>query len=167
MKKKIDKKNIIKYAGTGILTASIITGAGLCINDRNIDHTQEVCPITKMLNVIPTLDIIPFGASVHQWPEMKKDYDDRGISGYTIYYGEFGKNIVAPKKMIREDGTVVYFAPKGYILDTDDNGKVICVKYINNEKLNGYGFTTYWGEVDFNRDTNEFEFENIEYLKIK
>ena len=53
------------------------------------------------------------------------------------------------------------------LISIDDNGKVICVKYINNDKLNGYGFTTYWGEVDFNRDTYEFEFENIEYLKIK
>ena len=43
----------------------------------------------------------------------------------------------------------------------------MCVKHSEYIKPSGYGFTTYWGEVDFNRDTNEFEFENIEYLKIK
>ena len=49
----------------------------------------------------------------------------------------------------------------------DDDGNLMCVKHSEYIKPSGYGFTTYWGEVDFNRDTNEFEFENIEYLKIK
>lgn len=90
----MEKKNIKRLAATGILSTALITGSGLAIHDKNIDHTKEVCPITRIINIIPNLSelefgmYLPTGIAVHQWPEMEKDFTAQGIEDAVISYGK-------------------------------------------------------------------------------
>jgi len=87
-------KKIVKYAGITILSSALISGIGLGIHDKYIDHTQEVCPITTLMNSIPNLSNymfgthLPTGVAFHQWPKMKIDYVKKGINDVQISYGK-------------------------------------------------------------------------------
>lgn len=175
-KKRINGKRIAKYAGAGLLAAVLATGVGLGIYDTQVDHTQEICPITKLLS-IPTAvngEYIPdftMGISLHQFPEMKKDYADKGIEDVTISFGEQTKKVVdtqtvPPYIVTLEDGRQVYSAPAGYVLTIDENGNTVCVKKIVSEEDMGYGFKSTWGETSIDSEIG-YVFENEEYLRVR
>lgn len=173
----MEKKNIKKYAATGLLAAALLTGAGLGIHDTHVDHTREVCPITHIMNVMPNLsylqfgNYLPSGVALHQWPEMERDYRDKGIENVQISYGKITEEVeetqtVVPIAMKREDGSTIYTAPSGYCLTRDENGNLICQKTIVSTQDNGYGLTASWGELNYD-NTNGFSWENEEVLKIR
>lgn len=121
MEKKINKKNIATFAALGVLTTMIGTGIGLHICDSSIDHTQEICPITKMqlaLSMYPD----------HQEKQILRDYISQGVKDAAlihVYYDKdyhdiaFTTEVSQAMKYIREDGTIDYVAPMGGILDGD------------------------------------------------
>ena len=175
MEKKSNK--IVKYVGAGLLTATLATGIGLKIYDTHIDHTQEICPISKIcaIHVPISGKYTPgftYGIALHQWPEMAKDYAEKGIKDVNISYGKLTKNVLetntySATKKILEDGSEVYAAPSGCIITTDENGNKICIENKISEEDMGYGFDSTWGESSFDPLTNEFVFENQEYLRVR
>lgn len=198
--KKINKKKIKKYVGIGLLTATLTAGVGLVIYDKQIDHTQEVCPITKLFS-IPALvggEYTPgftLGVALHQWPEMQKEYADKGIEDVSISFGKITKEVsnppvgymlttdgdgnsfyvskVLPTAKTLEDGSIIYSAPAGYTLTTDENGNSICIKKIALEANEvdeidmGYGFRSTWGGISYDQEIGSYVFKNEEYLKVK
>ena len=78
----MEKNRIKKF--TGIVLLSALIAEGIALYDSTIDHTSEICPITKMWNIVPNNiesedgSIIPTGIYVHQIPEMKKDFAEKG-----------------------------------------------------------------------------------------
>lgn len=117
----INKKNIKRCIASGVLGATILTGIGLTIKDAKTDHTEELCPITKILNIINPEDSAPLGIELHQIPAMQKDYKEKGMGNvaisYVHYYEEHIETVYAKsigKKII--DGEMVYVFPDGYTL---------------------------------------------------
>lgn len=160
---KINKKNIKKYAVTGVLATTLITGGGLAIYDMHVDHTQEVCPVAKILDNITasSLKDSDFSLGVyHQWQAMEDDYYDKGIYDVSITYSP-ETIIVTPEAHIMDDGTIVYTAPQGYVLSRDIDGNYICVK--NNDTKY---FDCTWGEVMYNEEARTVEYENNKILKF-
>lgn len=107
-KKKINKKNIIKYAGIGLVFAGMISLEAMSIYDAKVDHLEEYCPLNQIFGV------------EHQINEINNMQNEDGIHAY---YAEDGlvKIKSAPMQVI-QDGEVIYVAPSGYILA---NGEVI------------------------------------------
>lgn len=54
----IIKEKHKKYVTTGLMAAISSTGVELWIHDTHFDHTNEVCPITKIMNFIPNLSYL-------------------------------------------------------------------------------------------------------------
>ena len=83
---KINKEGIKKFAASITLAAIVSTPVGLAIGCKKTDHTKELCPVTKLLNMLPNyknaeLDYeIPRGAE-HQLTHLAEDY-------YSKKYGE-------------------------------------------------------------------------------
>ena len=153
----MEKKNIKKYVATGLMAAMLSTGVGLCIHDTHVDHTNEVCPITKIMNFIPNLSYFEYGVYVptgivHQTKQMQKDYEARGIMNPTISFGEISYPV--PNEFIDDDGNINYI-PDGYYLTFADNGSLVFKKYSAD-----YGITASWG------DWNGLSYENQQILKM-
>jgi len=175
MEKKINKKNIKRYAATGLLAASIV--AGIAVNDGNIDHTKEVCPITRIMNVMPNPSFLiwntylPTGVALHQWPEMDWDYEAKGIEDVQITYGKITEKveeiqIVMPNAEKNEDGSTIYTAPSGFCFTNDENGNLVCQRTIVSTQDAGYGLMASWGELIYDNDSG-LSFEYEETLKIR
>ena len=83
---KINKEGIKKFAASITLAAIVSMPVGLAIGCKKTDHTKELCPVTKLLNMLPNyknaeLDYeIPRGAE-HQLTHLAEDY-------YSEEYGE-------------------------------------------------------------------------------
>ena len=83
---KINKESIKRFAASITLAAIVGTPVGLAIGCKKTDHTKELCPVTKLLNMLPNyknaeLDYeIPRGAE-HQLTHLAEDY-------YSEEYGE-------------------------------------------------------------------------------
>lgn len=83
---KINKECIKRFAASITLAAIVGTPLGLAIGCKKTDHTKELCPVTKLLNMLPNyknaeLDYeIPRGAE-HQLTHLAEDY-------YSEKYGE-------------------------------------------------------------------------------
>ncbi len=177
MKKEINKEKIKKYVGIGLLTATLAVGGGLEIYDIHIDHTKEVCPITKMYSIpmpLPNNSNITFGM-IHQLSAMENDYTKKGLEDVLVTYGERAKNVekVIIKPAIKEtleDGTEKYLAPSGYILTTDENGNTICIKKIisKDSEDKEYGLYSTRDEAFlYDPATNEYVNEDIEFLRVR
>lgn len=173
----MEKKNIKKYAATGLLAASLLTGTALEIHDVHVDHTKEICPITHIMNIIPNVSYLqldtylPTGVALHQWSEMEKDYLEKGIEDVQISYGKISEKveetqITMPIAMKREDGSIIYAAPSGCYLTRDENGNLVCQKTIISTQDTGYGLTASWGELSYD-NTNGILWENEEVLKVR
>ena len=114
MKKEINKKEIVKFAASGLLTIVF----GLHIYDSNIDHTNEYCPLNNI-----------FGAQ-HQIHEINNRYAAYGINAFYAENGEV--QFVSSPIKTEYDGKTIYTVPSGYILY---NGKVVkTVKYTDGEE---------------------------------
>ena len=140
----INKKNIKRCIASGVLGATILTGIGLTIKEVKTDHTEELCPITRILNIINPNDSSPLGIILHQIPAMEKDYKDKGMENVAIaykhYYEEYIETIYSKpigKKL--ENGEMIYVAPDGYTLDKiKNNGKHIYKKDITETRIHHY-----------------------------
>lgn len=174
MEKKVNNKKIVKYAGAGLLAAAITTG--VVIYDGCIEHEQEICPITRALNVIPNFAFpeMPTGIALHQLYQMESDLVDRGLDNVTVAYcpGNYSvttgmeKVTVEPTMIKSEDGTVTYTIPAGYILKNDENGKLVGEAYEPIiENLTGLKAT--WGDIGYDVEKKDFVFEGETFLKTK
>ena len=101
---KINKECIKRFAASITLAAIVGTSVGLAIGCKKTDHTKELCPVTKLLNMLPNyknaeLDYeIPRGAE-HQLTHLAEDYYSEeeklivgSIYGQITYTEEFHKN---------------------------------------------------------------------------
>ena len=50
---KINKESIKRFAASITLAAIVGTPVGLAIGCKKTDHTKELCPVTKLLNMLP------------------------------------------------------------------------------------------------------------------
>lgn len=174
MESKINKEKIMKYVGAGLLTAAIGLGVGLEVYDTHVDHTKEICPITQ-LGFIPLAiegEYTPgftLGVAAHQWPEMEKEYAEKGIEDVTISYGKITAQDVKTEitSPIKDSTGNFYCAPAGYVLTTDENGNPVCVRTSTYEKSLGYGLKATWGEASIDPETSDVTYENQEVLKVK
>lgn len=159
----MEKKNIKKYAASGLLAAYLLTMTGFEIHDTSVDHSEELCPITRILNVIPNMSKtsdVPTGIELHQIPQIKKEFKDKGIKNVEASYGETVQkeelvDIVLPTLVKNEDGSVSYQAPANYILTTNGNGDVVCKKTTYTCTNYGYGITTKWNQENSNENSKQ------------
>ena len=131
----INKSKIKRYVASTLLGATIIAGTGLAIKEATTDHTKELCPITKILNVINPKDSSPLGVVLHQIPAMQKDYKKQGFGDVAISYVTEEENRIetiyaSPIGRRLENSTIEYIAPDGFEFYTTENGKVSCKKEI-------------------------------------
>ena len=130
----IDKSKIKRYVASGILGATILTGTGLAMNELKFDHTEELCPITKILNIINPKDSSPLGIVMHQIPAMQADYKEKGMGDVGISY-LYEEEIYIETKYAKPIGTKLtngeteYISPDGYELYLE-NGKYKCKKEV-------------------------------------
>ena len=148
---KINKEGIKKFAASITLAAIVGTPLGLAIGCKKTDHTKELCPVTKLLNMLPNyknaeLDYeIPRGAE-HQLTHLAEDY----------YSEKYGKYTNEEEKLIVGSiyGQITYTEEfhKNY-----ENG--IEEVYINEYSNGENGITTYYS--DGTKDSLVFEKKDI------
>ena len=135
---KINKEGIKKFAASITLAAIVSMPVGLAIGCKKTDHTKELCPVTKLLNMLPNyknaeLDYeIPRGAE-HQLTHLAEDY----------YSEEYGVDTNEEEKLIV--GSVY-----GQITYTEEFHKIyengIEEVYINEYSKGENGITTYYSD---------------------
>ena len=148
---KINKEGIKRFAASITLAAIVGTPVGLAIGCKKTDHTKELCPVTKLLNMLPNyknaeLDYeIPRGAE-HQLTHLAEDY----------YSKEYGEDTNEEEKLIVGSiyGQITYTEEfhKNY-----ENG--IEEVYINEYSNGENGITTYYS--DGTKDSLVFEKKDI------
>ena len=148
---KINKEGIKKFAASITLAAIVSMPVGLAIGCKKTDHTKELCPVTKLLNMLPNyknaeLDYeIPRGVE-HQLTHLAEDY----------YSEEYGEDTNEEEKLIV--GSVY-----GQITYTEEFHKIyengIEEVYINEYSKGENGITTYYS--DGTKDSLVFETKNI------
>lgn len=148
---KINKEGIKKFAASITLAAIVGTPVGLAIGCKKTDHTKELCPVTKLLNMLPSyknaeLDYeIPRGAE-HQLTHLAEDY----------YSEKYGEDTNEEEKLIVGSiyGQITYTEEfhKNY-----ENG--IEEVYINEYSNGENGITTYYS--DGTKDSLVFEKKDI------
>lgn len=147
----INKEGIKRFAASITLAAIVGTPLGLAIGCKKTDHTKELCPVTKLLNMLPNyknaeLDYeIPRGAE-HQLTHLAEDY----------YSEEYGEDTNEEEKLIVGSiyGQITYTEEfhKDY-----ENG--IEEVYINEYSNGENGITTYYS--DGTKDSLVFEKKDI------
>lgn len=135
---KINKEGIKKFAASITLAAIVSTPVGLAIGCKKTDHTKELCPVTKLLNMLPNyknteLDYeIPRGAE-HQLTHLAEDY----------YGEEYGEDTNEEEKLIV--GSVY-----GQITYTEEFHKIyengLEEVYTNEYSKGENGITTYYSD---------------------
>ena len=148
---KINKEGIKRFAASITLAAIVGTPVGLAIGCKKTDHTKELCPVTKLLNMLPNyknpqLDYeIPRGAE-HQLTHLAEDY----------YSEKYGEDTNEEEKLIVGSiyGQITYTEEfhKNY-----ENG--IEEVYINEYSNGENGITTYYS--DGTKDSLVFEKKDI------
>lgn len=108
MKKEINKKKIVKYAGAGLLATYLLTFGGMHLYDSHIDHLNEYCPLNNVLGL------------QHQVHKINNEYSVYGINAFYAENGE-AQLVSAPMKT-KINGKVVEMTPIGYGLS---NGKIV------------------------------------------
>lgn len=135
---KINKEGIKKFAASITLAAIVSTPVGLAIGCKKTDHTKELCPVTKLLNMLPNyknaeLDYeIPRGAE-HQLTHLAEDY----------YSEEYGEDTNEEEKLIV--GSIY-----GQITYTEEFHKIyengLEEVYTNEYSKGENGITTYYSD---------------------
>lgn len=148
---KINKECIKRFAASITLAAIVGTPLGLAIGCKKTDHTKELCPVTKLLNMLPNyknaeLDYeIPRGAE-HQLTHLAEDY----------YSEKYDEDTNEEEKLIVGSiyGQITYTEEfhKNY-----ENG--IEEVYINEYSNGENGITTYYS--DGTKDSLVFEKKDI------
>lgn len=129
-KTRIDKRKIIKYAGSALILTSLAVG-GLAIYDSGIDHTEEICPICKIASIPVNANGLTIGIQ-HQISEMEKEYDSKYLNAVISYEPDYmdGPAIVSDITFQTSETDYVYACPPGYLLEYDENGMPYAVKTI-------------------------------------
>lgn len=172
--KKINRKKLKKFVIAGSMIGIIATSIGaIDVYDHSIDHTKEICPITEVLNILPsfTFNSKPFGLD-HQIKRMKEDYKKKGIDDVVIKYVEESheeKKYDRTEPIVTTDksGNEILSAPEGFELYTDNDGYTIARKEFKYIVSDGYVLKSMWGNVDYNKYTDEYSYEKSEILKLK
>lgn len=148
---KINKECIKRFAASITLAAIVGTLLGLAIGCKKTDHTKELCPVTKLLNMLPNyknaeLDYeIPRGAE-HQLTHLADDY-------YSEKYDEY----------TNEEEKLIVGSIYGQITYTEEFHKIyengIEEVYINEYSNGENGITTYYS--DGTKDSLVFEKKDI------
>ena len=148
---KINKENIKRFTAGVVLAAVVGTPVGLVIGCKKTDHSKELCPVTKLLNMLPNyknaeLDYeIPRGAE-HQLTHLAADY----------YSEEYGEDTNEEEKLIV--GSIY-----GQITYTEEFHKIyengIEEVYTNEYSKGENGITTYYS--DGTKDSLVFETKDI------
>lgn len=135
---KINKEGIKKFAASITLAAIVGMPVGLAIGCKKTDHTKELCPVTKLLNMLPNyknaeLDYeIPRGAE-HQLTHLAEDY----------YSEEYEKDTNEEEKLIV--GSIY-----GQITYTEEFHKIyengLEEVYTNEYSKGENGITTYYSD---------------------
>lgn len=135
---KINKEGIKKFAASITLAAIVGMPVGLAIGCKKTDHTKELCPVTKLLNMLPNyknaeLDYeIPRGVE-HQLTHLTEDY----------YSEEYEKDTNEEEKLIV--GSIY-----GQITYTEEFHKIyengLEEVYTNEYSKGENGITTYYSD---------------------
>ena len=135
---KINKEGIKKFAASITLAAIVSMPVGLAIGCKKTDHTKELCPVTKLLNMLPNyknaeLDYeIPRGAE-HQLTHLAEDY-------YSEKYGED----------TNEEEKLIVGSVYGQITYTEEFHKIyengLEEVYTNEYSKGENGITTYYSD---------------------
>ena len=148
---KINKEGIKKFAASITLAAIVSMPVGLAIGCKKTDHTKELCPVTKLLNMLPNYKNaelyyeIPRGAE-HQLTHLAEDY-------YSEKYGED----------TNEEEKLIVGSVYGQITYTEEFHKIyengLEEVYTNEYSKGENGITTYYS--DGTKDSLVFETKNI------
>ena len=152
---KINKEGIKKFAASITLAAIVGTPVGLAIGCKKTDHTKELCPVTKLLNMLPNyknaeLDYeIPRGVE-HQLTHLAEDY----------YSEEYSEDTNEEEKLIVGSiyGQITYTEE---FHKTYENG--LEEVYTNEYSKGENGITTYYS--DGTKDSLVFEKKDISKLE--
>lgn len=135
---KINKEGIKKFAASITLAAIVGMPVGLAIGCKKTDYTKELCPVTKLLDMLPNyknaeLDYeIPRGAE-HQLTHLAEDY----------YSEEYGEDTNEEEKLIV--GSIY-----GQITYTEEFHKIyengLEEVYTNEYSKGENGITTYYSD---------------------
>ena len=148
---KINKECIKRFAASITLAAIVGTPLGLAIGCKKTDHTKELCPVTKLLNMLPNyknaeLDYESPRGAEHQLTHLAEDY----------YSEKYGEDTNEEEKLIVGSiyGQITYTEEfhKNY-----ENG--IEEVYINEYSNGENGITTYYS--DGTKDSLVFEKKDI------
>ena len=149
-KKGFNKSKITKTLA-GLTLAASLGITGLAIYDAMIDHTEEICPISKLENIILQDD----AKHEHQIFAMKNDLIDKGYENAEVSYGFCIKRI-KNRATILPTELEMPFAPDGYELKYGDYNEPYCVKRTYLQVAKGEeiptGFTVYNIDVDGNQN---------------
>ena len=114
---KINRKNIVKYAGIGVLITVVLSDVVITSAKCNkTNHTNEVCPYT--------IHDFEYGSKQdgidHQISEMEREYEKLGMddSEYFIYYQKertyVSSPIIEKCQVKNEDGSITFINCQGY-----------------------------------------------------
>lgn len=144
---KINKENIKRFTAGVVLTAVIGTPVGLVIGCKKTDHTKELCPITKVLNMLPgkNLDgyVKPLGAK-HQSAKLSEDF-------YSEKFNQQSDDEEERLIVSSSYGKIIY--PETFVKTYQDGTEDVKEVYENENGYFGgeYGITTNYsdGEVEY------------------
>lgn len=120
---------------------------GIYVKCIHTDHTKEVCPVTKILNIVYYINPESKLMSKHQIKNMMIAYGEDKVQINKIEYGEIIEpvyNVYTTEALVNcdEAGHLYYEAPEGFTLKEDGT----CEKKVKiGEQFRGlYGITTYF-----------------------
>ena len=124
-KKKRFNKNMITKTFAGLTLAAGLGITGLAIYDTTIDHTEEICPISKLENIISQ----DKSEHIHQIFAMREDLTDKGYENVIVNYGACPRETVI-KHTVEPIIETKVLIPDGYSEEIDENGEIIYYKEI-------------------------------------
>lgn len=144
----IKKENVKRYVAAAALACLVGTPVGLAIGCKKTDHTKELCPITKVLNMLPDYKndelnyTIPRGAK-HQLNGLANDF----------YSEKFLEQSDKDEEKVIIGSTYgqITHTEEFHVLYEDGTEKI----YTNEDFAGEYGITTYYN--DGTKDSLVFE----------
>lgn len=112
----MEKKNIKKYAGVGILATSLSIAAGIAgisLFDSHIDHLNEYCPLNYYLGVEHQIENIHQGNSYY------------GVTAFPVENGRIQLVSTPEVVMDSSSGNTYFYAPPGYTLEGENAVKTV------------------------------------------
>lgn len=112
----MEKKNIKKYAGVGVLSMALTAGAvGIAIGcyESSVDHLNEYCPLNYYLGV------------EHQIEEIHQGNSYYGVTAFPVENGRI--QLVSNPEVVMDSssGNTYFYAPPGYTLEGENAVKTV------------------------------------------